>query len=181
MWQLRHPETPRAAHKWVPTADRGPEFSGSAMRVRYVPCLSVHRVVDLINKKGKSPVKKFVTGAAIVAAASCALAISAPAAHAKAYNYGAIALSTSTGLIGYSYDYPDSAAAQARAVRSCGAGDCESVVWFANGCGAVAYSNRSGAYSWAYAASRGRAQSKALSYNDSGAYIVHWNCTSNHG
>ncbi|WP_159080625.1 DUF4189 domain-containing protein [Nocardia suismassiliense] len=134
-----------------------------------------------MNKKGKFPVKKFVTGAAVVAAASCALAISAPTAQAKAYNYGAIALSTSTGLIGYSYDYPDSSSAQARAVRSCGASDCETVVWFANGCGAVSYSNRTGNYSWAYAASRGRAQSKALSLNNSDAYIVHWNCTSNHG
>ncbi|WP_405165777.1 DUF4189 domain-containing protein [Nocardia sp. NBC_01499] len=125
--------------------------------------------------------KKFVTGAAIAAAASCALAISAPAAQAKAYNYGAIALSTSTGLIGYSYDYPDSAGAQARAVRGCGAGDCATVVWFANGCGAVAYSRHSGAYSWGYAASRAGAQGKALSNNNSDAYIVHWNCTSNHG
>ncbi|QIS05083.1 DUF4189 domain-containing protein [Nocardia brasiliensis] len=135
----------------------------------------------LETKKGKFPVKKFLTGAAVIAATGCALAISAPAAQAKPYNYGAIALSTSTGLIGYSYDYPDSSSAQARAVRSCGARDCETVVWFANGCGAVAYSNRTGNYSWAYAASRRSAQSKALSYNNSDAYVVHWNCTSNHG
>ncbi|WP_167837553.1 DUF4189 domain-containing protein [Nocardia altamirensis] len=134
-----------------------------------------------MNKKGKFPVKKFVSGAAVLVAAGCALAFSAPAAQAAPYNYGAIALSTSTGLIGYSYDYPDSAAAQSRAVRQCGAGDCQSVVWFANGCGAVAYSSRTGTYSWSYAASRSRAQSKALSNNYSDAYIVHWNCTSNHG
>ncbi len=103
--------------------------------------------------------KKISTGAAILAAAGCALAITAPAAQAAPYNYGAIALSTSTGLIGYSYDYPDSSSAKARAVRSCGAGDCEVVVWFANGCGAVAYSNSTGNYSWGYAGSRRSARS----------------------
>ncbi|MGO4613445.1 DUF4189 domain-containing protein [Nocardia sp. 2YAB30] len=125
--------------------------------------------------------KKLATGVAMLAAAGTALSVSAPAAHAYTNNYGAIALSTSTGLIGYSYDYPDSAAAKRRAISSCGAADCSSVLWFANGCGAVAYSGDNGTWSWAYASSRRAAQSRALSNNYSDAYIVHWNCTSNHG
>ncbi|WP_280253360.1 DUF4189 domain-containing protein [Nocardia abscessus] len=125
--------------------------------------------------------KKFATGVAALAAVGSALAVSTPTAHAYTNNYGAIALSTSTGLIGYSYDYPTSSAAQQRAVSSCGAADCESVVWFRNGCGAVAYSSGSGSWSWGYASSRRSAQSQALRHNDSDAYIVHWNCTSNHG
>ncbi|WP_330229538.1 DUF4189 domain-containing protein [Nocardia sp. NBC_00508] len=125
--------------------------------------------------------KKFATGVAALAAAGTVLAVSAPAANAYTNNYGAIALSTSTGLIGYSYDYPDSASAQRRAVSSCGAADCSTVVWFRNGCGAVAYSSNSGSWSWGYASSRRAAQGQALAHNDSAAYIVHWNCTSNHG
>ncbi|MGQ4597618.1 DUF4189 domain-containing protein [Nocardia sp. R6R-6] len=125
--------------------------------------------------------KKFATGVAALAAAGTALAVSAPAAHAYTDNYGAIALSTSTGLIGYSYDYPDSASARRRAVSSCGVGDCSTVVWFRNGCGAVAYSSGTGTWSWGYASSRRSAQGQALLRNDSDAYIVHWNCTSNHG
>lgn len=125
--------------------------------------------------------KKVATGVAALAAVGAALAVSAPAANAYTNNYGAIALSTSTGLIGYSYDYPNSAAAEQRAVNSCGAADCQSVVWFRNGCGAVAYSSDTGTWSWGYASSRRSAQGQALAHNDSDAYIVHWNCTSNHG
>ncbi|MEU7767399.1 DUF4189 domain-containing protein [Nocardia sp. NPDC049190] len=125
--------------------------------------------------------QKFATCLVVLAAAGIISSVHSPAAYARTSNYGAIALSTSTGSIGYSYDYPDSAAAQRRAVSSCGASDCSSVVWFANGCGAVAYSADTGTWSWGYAASRRAAQSRALSHNDSDAYIVHWNCTSNHG
>lgn len=136
-----------------------------------------------IDKKGKFPVKKFATGAAAaVVAAGAALSISAPHAHAATYYYGAIAISTRTGNIGYTYDQPSSGVAQTRAVAVCGAGDCRSVVWFANACGAVAYSRSSGTWSWAYAGSRIGAQNRALNANGSaGARIVHWNCTSNHG
>lgn len=121
---------------------------------------------------------KKLVGSAVIAAA---MATCAATASASGPNYGAIALSSSTGLIGYSYDYTELAGAKARALRGCGAADCELVVWFANGCGAVAYSGRTRTYSWAFATSRGRAQSQALSDNYSDAYIAHWNCTSNHG
>ena len=124
--------------------------------------------------------KKFVKRAAVVAAAAgSALAITPPAANAASY-YGAIAISFDTGYIGYTYDYPNSAEARSRSVTACGVGDCESVVWFANGCGAVAYA-RGGYWSWAYGPSRSSAQSGALQRNrGAGAYIVHWNCTTNH-
>ncbi|WP_225726442.1 MULTISPECIES: DUF4189 domain-containing protein [unclassified Nocardia] len=126
--------------------------------------------------------RKFVTGAAaMVAAAGATLAVSAPQANAAGYYYGAIAISYSTGYIGYSYDYADSGTAESRAVSQCGQADCQAVEWFANGCGAVAYSRSTGTWSWGYAASRLGAQNRALSYNNAGAAIVHWNCTSNHG
>lgn len=141
----------------------------------------VHRVVDHSNQKGNSPVKKFLSGVVVAAAVGSALTLGAPSAQAARYYYGAIALSPSTGLIGYSYDYPDVDAAESRALDQCGVNDCQSLVWFANGCGAVAYSQRTGTWSWAYGASRRTAQSRALSENFSDASIVHWNCTSNHG
>ncbi|WP_067656158.1 DUF4189 domain-containing protein [Nocardia harenae] len=124
--------------------------------------------------------KKFVSGVAVAAAVGSALTLGAPSAQAARSYYGAIALSPATGLIGYSYDYADVDQATARALSSCGAADCQSLVWFANGCGAVAYSERTSTWSWAYGASRRSAQSLALNENYSDATIVHWNCTSNH-
>ncbi|MFC8046610.1 DUF4189 domain-containing protein [Nocardia sp. NPDC057353] len=124
--------------------------------------------------------KKFVSGVVVAAAVGSALTLGAPSAQAARYYYGAIALSTSTGYIGYSYDYSDVDTAESRALSSCDAADCQSVVWFANGCGAVAYSDRTATWSWAYGDSRRTAQSRALGENYSDAAIVHWNCTSNH-
>jgi hypothetical protein len=125
---------------------------------------------------------KFVTRAAVVTAAVGAVLTVAPGpASAQRNYYGAIAISFDSGNIGYSYDYGDVGSAKNRAINGCGYGDCQSVVWFSNGCGAVAYAP-GGYWSWSYGRSRGAAQSSALGANrGSGAYIVHWNCTSNHG
>jgi hypothetical protein len=63
--------------------------------------------------------------------------------------YGAIARSQSTGSHGYSYDYATRNAAETRALRECesysGTGDCQVLVWFSNGCGALAEANNGAA------------------------------------
>ncbi|MEV6065867.1 DUF4189 domain-containing protein [Nocardia sp. NPDC052001] len=122
--------------------------------------------------------KKIVSGAAVMVAAAGSLLVSL-AAPAGAYtdNFGAIALSPSTGRIGYSYDYPDRAAAQGGAMNSCTFDDCRVVASFGNGCGAVAYSRRAGLYTYGAAYSRSAARTQALTRNSSDATIIHWNCT----
>ena len=66
----------------------------------------------------------------------------APAAQSK---YGAIAFNKATRRHGYAFNHSTRAAAESRALAECGKG-CTSMMWFANGCGALAVgSNRYGA------------------------------------
>ncbi|MEC3914780.1 DUF4189 domain-containing protein [Nocardia sp. CDC160] len=123
--------------------------------------------------------KKIVSGAAVMVAAAGSLLVgtAAPANAYQDYYFGAIALSVSTGHIGYSYDYDDSPSAQNAAMSSCTYNDCKIVAKFANGCGAIAYSSRSGYYTFGAASSRIAAKNQALSRNSGDATIIHWNCT----
>lgn len=133
--------------------------------------------MDPKYKKGNI-LKKIVTGAAVMVAAAGSLLVGTAApASAQSLNFGAIALSVSTGKIGYSYDYTDSASAQSAAVDQCTYNDCKVVARFANGCGAVAYSNNEGYYTFGAASSRSAAKSQALGRNYGDATIIHWNCT----
>lgn len=63
--------------------------------------------------------------------------------------FGAISFSQSTRANGYSYDYKTKEAAQRAANIQCesysGTGDCKSVIWFKNACGALA-TDPNGAY-----------------------------------
>ncbi|GAA5055792.1 DUF4189 domain-containing protein [Nocardia callitridis] len=129
--------------------------------------------------------KKLVTGAAIVVA-SVGTLLAGTAAPAQAYssNYGAIAVDLSSETYGYSYDYSSASEAEAAAETQCrthgGGYGCTAKISWRNGCGALSVSRNY----WAYGsgATVGRARSKALSNNPgSGAYILHWNCTSGYG
>ncbi|MEW6128819.1 MAG: DUF4189 domain-containing protein [Acidobacteriota bacterium] len=94
-------------------------------------------------------------------------------------NWGAIAYSKSSGRIGYSYDYATEAQAINSAVERCGVRDCQAVVWFVNGCGALAKGDKG--YGWAIGASRSEAEGKALAEcrkRGGGCRIVQWACTS---
>ena len=52
--------------------------------------------------------------------------------------YGAIAFDKRTRDYGFSFDHPTRSAAEERAVRECAGSHCQSMMWFANGCGALA-------------------------------------------
>jgi len=57
-----------------------------------------------------------------------------PAAQSK---YGAIAFNKATRRHGYAFNHSTRAAAESRALAECGKG-CTPMMWFANGCGALA-------------------------------------------
>ena len=112
--------------------------------------------------------------------AGAVLAVAAGPADAAAYNYGAIAISRQTGSSGYSYNYSSAAAAEAQAVSNCGVADCQAVVWFANGCGAVAQATDQ-SWGWGWGSSLYTAESYALAgTSGNGARIVSWACTTSH-
>lgn len=99
-------------------------------------------------------------------------------------NFGAIAYSSATGSHGYSYDYSTSQAATNAALRYCenysGTGDCQSLVVFKNGCGALAQASDNSAGS-GWGIDRPAAESYALQscrqYGPS-CKIIRWVCTS---
>ncbi len=112
------------------------------------------------------------------------IAIGGQRANAQEY-YGAIARSPSTWAHGYSYDYANQRAAETRALRECesqsGTGDCEIMVWFRNGCGALAEAS-SGAAGSGWGANRSLAEDYAMQscygVGDRSCQIVRWVCTS---
>lgn len=91
-------------------------------------------------------------------------------------NYGAIALSDRTGNSGASWDYPNRFAAERSALESCGARDCEVVIWFSNSCGALAQAD-DGASGWASAYIRSAAENQALRNCPSSCWISQTVCT----
>ncbi|MFH5211343.1 DUF4189 domain-containing protein [Antrihabitans spumae] len=119
--------------------------------------------------------------AAVTAIAAGAVAMAAAPASANSYdNWGAIAISIDTGATAYAIDYGSAGAAESAAVGSCGQYDCQAVVNFANGCGAVAQAPN-GAWGWAYAADRAGAEASAIGATPgAGARIITWACTTGH-
>jgi len=97
-----------------------------------------------------------------------------------ANNYGAIAYSFENGASGYSYEYRSRRAAEAVALRNCrrGGEDCRIIVWFRNGCAALAVGSNGHGYAWT--SSRRSAERNALrkcrGYTDECQVIV-WACT----
>jgi serine/threonine-protein kinase len=90
------------------------------------------------------------------------LALAAPSVLLAADYFGAIAYSTSTGAHGWAKDHPNRAAAQkaARAACSKHAKDCKPVLWFKNGCGALAVSEK--IYGWGWGTTQKLADGEAL-------------------
>ncbi|NMN98508.1 DUF4189 domain-containing protein [Antrihabitans stalactiti] len=124
--------------------------------------------------------KILARAAVITAAAGAALALATAPANAAVDNYGSIAYSPTTGNVGWSYDYANRATAEAVATGYCNASDCQAVVWFYNGCGALSVAS-DGAYGWGYAPTREGAEYHALR-NTPGpnGHIVRWVCTTGH-
>jgi serine/threonine-protein kinase len=98
--------------------------------------------------------------------------------------YGAIARSSTVGSHGYAYDYATREAAETRALRECesysGSGDCEVLVWFANGCGALAEGNN-GAAGTGWGAERETAEYYAIEtcehHGGDSCNVIRWVCT----
>lgn len=102
--------------------------------------------------------------------------------NAHADNYGAIAYSQAVSAHGYSYNYASQLAAENRALNECerhsGMGDCKILVWFKNGCGALA--EGAGGYGSGWGANRRLAERYALQSCSQYAYncrITRWVCT----
>lgn len=76
--------------------------------------------------------------------------------------FGAIAYSRSTTAHGWAKDHPSRDAAQRAAVSICRkhADDCQTVVWFKNGCGALA--TGSSGYGWGWGEQQSIADNDAI-------------------
>ena len=76
--------------------------------------------------------------------------------------FGAIAYSPSSGAHGWAKDHQSRRAAEHAAVSACSkhAEDCRSVMWFKNGCGALAVSGK--AYGWGWGTTQKLADNQAL-------------------
>ncbi|MGV9414899.1 DUF4189 domain-containing protein [Nocardia sp. NPDC003693] len=74
--------------------------------------------------------------------------------------YGALALSRSTGNVAYAVNYGSYGAAENAAIAKCGQSDCESVVRFANACGAVSQGADT-RFGWAWAPTKAEAEKSA--------------------
>lgn len=97
-----------------------------------------------------------------------------------ANQYGAIAFNKQTRAYGYSYNHSTQAAAEADAVARCAGSQCRSMMWFANGCGALAVG------SVTYGAGSGPTKAVALKQaNDrcgrDDCKILAWTCTDRNG
>lgn len=88
-------------------------------------------------------------------------ALVAGGAWANVDNYGAIAMNKYTGRTGYSYNYHSIEAAKSEAILQCGS-NCRSMLWFKNGCGAIAFGHH-GRYGAGIAGSRRAAEARAVS------------------
>jgi Domain of unknown function (DUF4189) len=76
--------------------------------------------------------------------------------------FGAIAYSPSTGAQGWANDQPSREAAERAAAAACRkhAKDCRAVVWFQNGCGALAVSDK--VYGWGWGTTQALADGQAM-------------------
>jgi hypothetical protein len=122
------------------------------------------------------PIRRGRVAMVALACAALAIAGAVPAAAAPA-RFGAIAVDRASGARGVSWDYPSRVAAETRAVSECGRRGCRPVVWFRDGCGAVA--TNGSRLAWGVAPTKGRARALARKACDrSGCRVIAWGCTS---
>jgi serine/threonine-protein kinase len=89
------------------------------------------------------------------------LALASPSALLAADYFGAIAYSTSSGAHGWAKDHASRANAEKAALAACAkhAKDCKPVLWFKNGCGALAVSQK--VYGWGWGTTQKLADTEA--------------------
>lgn len=90
-----------------------------------------------------------------------ALALLSSPVFAQDY-FGAIAYSATSGAQGWSNNQPSREAAEKAALKACRrhAKDCKAVVWFQNGCGALAVSSK--VYGWGWGTTQALADAQAM-------------------
>ena len=76
--------------------------------------------------------------------------------------FGAIAYSPASGANGWAKDHPSREAAERAAVKGCRqhAKDCKPILWFKNGCGALAVSAK--VYGWGWGSTQKLADAEAI-------------------
>ena len=76
--------------------------------------------------------------------------------------FGAIAYSPRTGADGWAKDHPSQGAAERAALAACSASadDCRGILWFKNGCGALAVSSK--VYGWGWGTTQALADTEAI-------------------
>ncbi|WP_229683795.1 DUF4189 domain-containing protein [Nocardia camponoti] len=126
----------------------------------------------------------FTSAAVLVATTAGLFAGNIAPAQAQGGNYyGAIAANVRAGVYGYAQDYDSYSAARSAAINACagagGGGGCAVKVSYRNGCGAISISK--GWWGFGSASTLQGAKREALNANPgAGAFIKHWNCTSNY-
>ncbi|HZO02297.1 MAG TPA: DUF4189 domain-containing protein [Burkholderiales bacterium] len=108
------------------------------------------------------------------------LALFVPAAVLAKDYFGAIAYSTRSGANGWAKDHASREAAERAAVAACSkhAKDCKAVLWFKNGCGALAVGAK--AYGWGWGTTQALADTeaiKACAKHAAGCKVKHQVCT----
>jgi hypothetical protein len=112
------------------------------------------------------------------------LAFILPSVALAADYFGAIAYSPRSGADGWAKDHPSRKAAETAALSACNkhAKDCRAVLWFKNGCGAIAVSAK--AYGWGWGTTQGLADTeaiKACSKHAKGCKVTRQVCTAGAG
>jgi len=89
--------------------------------------------------------------------------------------HGAIALNRGSKAVGYAYDFKTAQDAKREALRQCGEKQCEVVVSFHSGCGAVSGSGKR--ISTATGITRDEAETKATRKCGKECAVIAWACT----
>lgn len=99
--------------------------------------------------------------AALTAAAAATLALTVAGSANAASQYGTLALSKLNGSAVAATDHTSRVTADAAAIRDCAVYDCQIVLRFHDGCGAIAR-GADGTFGWAAAPSRAEAEGAAV-------------------
>ena len=113
--------------------------------------------------------------------AGAVVAVGATAASAE--TFGAFAFSPDTGAWGSSYNHQSRASAEGRALSECRqrAGDCRSILWFRDACGAIATSPNGGwgsGWGGSIILAEREAINSCVSYGNEGCSVLTTQCSS---
>ena len=113
--------------------------------------------------------------AAVLTAAGTVAEAKAPAKTQAKGPHGAIAINRASNAVGYAYDFKTANDAKREALRQCGEKQCEVVVTFHRGCGAVARGGKG--LGTASGVTRDEAETKATRKCGKDCAVLAWACT----